>query len=1024
MGRVWRGFDPDLEVPVAIKELKEQFRDANNLERFYREAQIAAKCRHQNIVLITDLSKDPPYLVMEFLEAQELSIYIQKGKPLPLDRMVNILGQVCDGLGFLHKRGIFHRDLKPANIMLLSDDTVKITDFGISKAPFGQKTMTQVIMGTIPYMAPEQITTPSGIDSRVDIWALGVILFEITQRKHPFPGEGDINTIFHIVHSEPAALGQMPPEIAGPLGECLAHALRKSPDERIPGTKEFKAMLRGLLKQTEDPASIVFPWQPPTDSTMVITAGDVPAAVDPKLLDRARSLIHEIEALPEAIRSVIEGPAWEKAVERARMSRRVLEEGNAGGIESAIRGLESQREAIQEAIQAGFDRLIAEAETALGKGREAEAAALYRRVAAGDPSRAEAIDGVERASQALITRGRRLRSQGNLPGAMDAWRQILGWEPAHPEALRLIEEVEGEKAAAEAESRGLEAARGALDAGRPEEVAAALRPVLDRKADHAEARRLEAEALRAIEEATRTLHADALREEGRRFLKARDLARARISFTTLVEIVPRDPEAIEALAAIERGIEEQRRLDEAKRTVAEAEAALQVADFRRAVGLFESALERVPDDREIRKRMQTAQRRLDALLNAESEAGQREKAGEIGSAIQVWEQVLKLQPSHARAGGEISRLRAETARQEDAIRKEEAARRAVVQRAYAEHASAVEAYRAIPTQDHALIGAAWVARASEAAAQMEKAREKSDEVAVRDGAEALRQALSRIEARRKELLAKKAAEIEEAARAVERALEGGTAGLSESVVRSAREALAKARREAGGPALHPLEAHPGALKRAAESIQREIQAALKGAREQVRTAKEALEAAAAKNRRAVAGRPDLAKKIDALLKQAGSAGASVSIGDLGKLAGGLEAARAQVPTDPMRFLPHALAIGGAIAAAGAFLVWQYIQAHTEHELLLRVAPWGSIVSMVSEGGAQAQAPPGESPFHEIRLLPGRWTITVENGVTGVRGVVTVSVPGDAEGRVQLEGPDYREGVRRLVEGDPFFEEGP
>jgi serine/threonine-protein kinase len=1022
MGRVWRGFDPDLEVPVAIKELKEQFRDQNNLERFYREAQIAAKCRHQNIVLITDLSKDPPYFAMEFLEAQELSIYIHKGKPLSLDRMVHILGQVCDGLGFLHKRGIFHRDLKPANIMLLPDDTVKIADFGISKAPFGQKTMTQVIMGTIPYMAPEQITTPSGVDARVDLWALGVILFELTQRKHPFPGEGDINTIFHIVHSDHAPFGEMPPEVAEPLRAVISQALRKNPEERIGSTKEFKALLRGLLKDVEDPEEIVFPWQPPTDSTMVLSAADVPLLVDPELVERARSLIQEIEGLPEAMRAVIESGTWEKAAERALLSKQVLAEGDPIGIQSAIRGLESQKAAINEAIQAGFDGLVARAETALGKGQEAEAAALYRQVSEGDPSRAEAVDGYERAIQALITRGRRNQSQGNLTAAVEAWKEVLIREPRHGEAARLIKEVEGDRDRRERTARALAAAGEAIAAGRPEEAQAAVKAVLAEDPKNAKALELRACAQKMIEEATRTLHADALREEGRRFLQARDFDRAKISFSTLIEIAPGDPEAGKALEVIASALEQAQRDEQALGIAADAEAALQRSDFQAAVGLFEMAVEGLPGDPEIARRLQTAQRRLDALLNAESEAGQREKGGDLSGALQVWEQVLKLQPGHPSAKQEMDRILALQRTAEEQREKKAASARRAAEAAWNEFHAEIESFRAIPPQDHKLLGTDIVGRAVGALEQMEAARKKGDEPALRDGAAALRRGLEKIESRRRELLGKKAPQVEAAAAAVEEALGPVAARLKEAVARGARESIARARKEAAGPAIHPLDAHVAALARVLDGIHRETQGALKDARARVGGARERLLAASTKNRRAVAKRPGLSSRIEGLVRQAGAPATGLSLDALEKLADGLDQAGKEIPTDPLRFLPHMVALAAALAAAGGFAGWRYLQAHTAHPYLLAVAPWGSIVSIDSEAGERAGVPEGESPFHRLELLPGTWTITVQEGLTGKRGTITATIPGDTGGEVRLGETDIDEGIRELLEIDPWFSE--
>ena len=116
-----------------------------------------------------------------------------------------------------------------------------------------------------------------------------------------------------------------------------------------------------------------------------------------------------------------------------------------------------------------------------------------------------------------------------------------------------------------------------------------------------------------------------------------------------------------------------------------------------------------------------------------------------------------------------------------------------------------------------------------------------------------------------------------------------------------------------------------------------------------------------------------------------------------------------------------IAVAGVVLAAGAFLAWQYVQGSTVHPCLVQVAPGGSIVSIEADGGETVQAPPGESPIHQLDLLPGTWTITAQNSATGETGVVTVTIPEQAGATITLEGPDYREGIKELLETDPWFE---
>src|SRR5262245_43245858 len=569
MGRVWRAYDPDLEVNVAIKELKEQFRDQNNLERFFREAQIAAKCRHQNIVLITDLSKTPPYFVMEFLEGNELAVFTKKGRPISLAQMVKVLSQVCDGLGFLHSRGISHRDLKPANIMMLGDGTVKITDFGISKAPFGQKTMTQVIMGTIPYMSPEQISTPLKVDGRSDLWSLAVITFELLMRHLPFPGDGGIDTMFHIVHSPAETLKDMPPAIAPRLSALVEKGLQKKAEERFSTAAEYKEALRSLLSGIPDPEAIVFPYET-SSGTVTIQSGTMMADAQflQETIERVEYLVSEIEKVPEGRRRLLEKGVFQKASDICRMARVLITDRNQGALIAVIKDLETQKSAIESGLSRGISRALSSAEEFALDGRHAEALEAYRRVLEADPKNMEAKRGADRASQSveglqavegLVARGRALVESGSADDAVEVLRAAVEMQPDHAEAAALLKQAQ-ERVSGRAETgRLISQAREAVGARRAEEAQALLMKVLERDPGNAEATAL---AREVEKERTRTIHADQVRKEARAAFEKEEWAQARKAWSTLLQIEPGDKEAIEALRAVEE-IEKEIRAAEA-----------------------------------------------------------------------------------------------------------------------------------------------------------------------------------------------------------------------------------------------------------------------------------------------------------------------------------------------------------------------------------------------------------------------------------------------------------------------------
>ena len=229
MGQVYRATDTNLRRQVAIKVLPASVAaDAERLARFQREAEVLAALNHPHIAQIYGLEKsaDITALVMELVEGEDLSQRIARGA-IPIDEALPIAKQIAEALEAAHEQGIIHRDLKPANIKVRSDGTVKVLDFGLAKAldrPVGaaglyrpglpdlsaSPTITSpamltgagMILGTAAYMAPEQ-AKGRVVDKRADIWAFGVVLFEILTGKRAFPGDDATDTIIAVVTKEP-----------------------------------------------------------------------------------------------------------------------------------------------------------------------------------------------------------------------------------------------------------------------------------------------------------------------------------------------------------------------------------------------------------------------------------------------------------------------------------------------------------------------------------------------------------------------------------------------------------------------------------------------------------------------------------------------------------------------------------------------------------------------------------------------------------------------------------------------------
>src|SRR5262249_49372730 len=174
MGVLYRARDAVLERDVALKMMLLDFTmDQNARDRFQREARAVARLQHRNVVTIHELGEvdNTPYIVMEFLSGRDLDALLKTDAKLTLAQKLDVVIQLCDGLGYAHEQGIVHRDVKPGNVRVLEDGTVKILDFGIAKFAQSSVTMSGTIMGTPSYMAPEQIMGKP-VDGRADLFSV------------------------------------------------------------------------------------------------------------------------------------------------------------------------------------------------------------------------------------------------------------------------------------------------------------------------------------------------------------------------------------------------------------------------------------------------------------------------------------------------------------------------------------------------------------------------------------------------------------------------------------------------------------------------------------------------------------------------------------------------------------------------------------------------------------------------------------------------------------------------------------
>ena len=267
MGVVYRAEDPELGREVALKLLPAEMADnPKRLERFRREAKAVAAINHPNIVTIHSIEsvETTHFLTMELVEGESLDQIIPPGG-MPLAKVFEIAVPLADALASAHEQGIVHRDLKPANVMVTAENRIKVLDFGLAKlvedpdSETGDPALTAVpteltaegmVMGTAPYMSPEQVEGRA-MDHRTDIFSLGIVLYEMATGKRPFAGDTSAALVSSILRDSPPTVTEINESLPRHLARIIQHCLEKDPEARYQSAKDVRNELKSLRREVD-----------------------------------------------------------------------------------------------------------------------------------------------------------------------------------------------------------------------------------------------------------------------------------------------------------------------------------------------------------------------------------------------------------------------------------------------------------------------------------------------------------------------------------------------------------------------------------------------------------------------------------------------------------------------------------------------------------------------------------------------------------------------------------------------------
>jgi serine/threonine protein kinase len=571
-GLVYKAYDPEVGRPVAIKVLTgEENKDL--LVRFKREANAAGKLKHKNILTIYGYGEheNSPYLVMEYLEGENLETLLASGRQFTLRQKTSIATQVAEGLQHAHHNGVVHRDIKPANIRILPDGSVKIMDFGIARVVgehSSRLTRQGDFIGTLAYMAPE-VFREGEVDELCDIFSFGVVFYQLVTGKNPFASDGPARVIYNLTTVHPPFASALARECPPALDQLIARTIHKERELRYQSFEDVlfdlmpicsllqSAEIQGLLEQVQ-------------------------ACIDSRRLEDAKALVRQIlqfepgnapaRKFREHINLEIQRDANSKRCEELYLyGKNRLESRDYAKAVDAFEGILRL-----DSSHAGAQSLLQEAQTAIKKRERAKT---------------------------LMTQAERDLNAGRLTEAYRSMLECVQYATKDSEADALLERIRTAIRDRERQrhlEESLSKAREFLSSSRPEQAEDLLAELTASYPGMPQVEEITSEVRSALEQKRQRQRIEDGMASAEQALSEQRWSDAVEILDPLMREFPADSNLQKVMSRAQAELDAHRKAERISRIVQDVEGANTAGDYDRSVDLLEKASASYPDDAELR----------------------------------------------------------------------------------------------------------------------------------------------------------------------------------------------------------------------------------------------------------------------------------------------------------------------------------------------------------------------------------------------------------------------------------------